>query len=181
MSGFPPASASGQPAKPTAVNMSAFAAQAQLSGRPPTAVAPSAPHFQQPPHHQQPAQGSPVAVSCLPIDPLNVKHEPGLGGRAQSLPFGSRPATLAPSQPAASSLQVGRGKAFVHAGARALSACGMLWRALAGSWPMSQVHGPCACLIAGSPQAVSKSLPCIEHAGCAYSRASCALLLVAGS
>lgn len=111
MSGFPSASANGHPAKPTAANVSAFTAQAQLSGRPPTAVTPSASHFQQPPHHQQPAQGSPVAVSCLPIDPLNVKQELGLGGRAQSLPFGSRPAALVPSQPVASSLQVGRGMA----------------------------------------------------------------------
>ena len=111
MSGFMSASANGHPAKPTAANVSAFTAQAQHGGRPPTAVAPSA---SQPPHHQPPAQGSPVAVSCLPIDPLNVKQELGVAGRAQSLPFGSRPAALMASQPVASSLQVSRGMAPVH-------------------------------------------------------------------
>ena len=55
-----------------------------------------------------------MAVSCLPIDPLNVKQELGSGGRAQPLPFGSRPAAQMPVQPVASSLQVCRGMALVH-------------------------------------------------------------------
>ena len=136
MSAFMSASAGGHPAKPTAANVSAFTAQAQHGGRPPTAVAPSASHFQQPPHHQPPAQGSPVAVSCLPIDPLNVKQEPG---RAQTLPFGSRPAALMASQPVASSLQVSRGMAPVHTRTTHLQlvSCFQGYRLAAGLWASS--------------------------------------------